>query len=146
MEAKKIHQLVGSKPPEIEPVRRSSMPTLKRTLVLRIFKRFELIWGALWLNRYGDDNDFELLQLEWGTALNGIDNDKIARAIEFCREEYDFPPSIKQFKSAALDRPETMQEYVVRREAEQKLLANPATEETRKQALKDIKNIFGGRL
>lgn len=67
-------------------------------VITRLFKRFENIWGQPWLNRYGSETDFQLLFREWADALQDMSLDEIKKSLEFCRDNCEYPPSIKVFK------------------------------------------------
>ena len=140
----KLGKLINTKPQETAQVTPSELPILETPLVMRLFKRFEMIWGQVWLNRYGDDDNFALLTNEWSVALGALSHQQIADAIEYCRDEYDWPPSISQFKSAAKPKAPAMAAYHasnnVKPDHSLKKLTSASGDKARKSAFEEMRS------
>lgn len=75
--------------------------------ILRLFARFQVIYGHKWVSQLPPD-DLAMLRLalaEWGAGLRGLSAAQLEHAVARARRECDWPPSIAEFVRLALDVP-----------------------------------------
>lgn len=78
------------------------MPSrLPRHWQVALFKRFEAIYGNLFVDRFKTQEDYEAAMQEWAEALVVLSGEQIKRGIEKCRVVKTFPPSIAEFMTLA---------------------------------------------
>jgi len=59
--------------------------------------RFQTIWLTKWTSQIPDEKYYQVALHQWGTALHGIDGESIAKALEYCKMNLEWPPSIAEF-------------------------------------------------
>lgn len=62
-----------------------------------LFFRFALIYKGLWTQHMKSDAEILATQIEWYFPLQAFNGGIVSKAIEYCKMNYDEPPSIKQF-------------------------------------------------
>lgn len=106
------------------------------------------IYGHKWVSSYGEADDGS-----WGKGLAGITPEQIGVGLDqILKDGESWPPSLPEFRMMCEGRKEngfglsyTPECYRVKNETDQKKLANPATEVTRKAALTELKQILGSK-
>ncbi len=122
---------------------------LPRSWVSALFAKFSVIWPAKWADIVGT-LDRELLMSEWGEGLAGMTAEQIKAALEHCRADMEWPPSIAEFKKAGRQdsAPYYGQQGILPDEEKAlQLLAGETWQETRergKQKLADLKAALRG--
>ena len=117
---------------------RNERPTLRETVVDRIFIRMHSIYGSLWANRFTSDDVLHAAKAEWGISLVNFSLEEIGNAIEKCKTSYRFAPTLPEFiELCKANRPRCSQF---------KLPAAPvASRETVEAGLNELKSITGGK-
>ena len=64
-----------------------------------LFIRFQGIWANKWASQFPNEKLLKIAKHEWGTALYGFGADHIKVAIESCKKNSEWPPSIAEFVS-----------------------------------------------
>lgn len=60
------------------------------------------IYTHKWSSQFNNEFEIGLCQKEWQTALDGVENNQLAHAFEVCRNTFEWPPSIAEFKRIAM--------------------------------------------
>ena len=67
-----------------------------------IFAKLNKIYLSRWSDQFSTTAEQNSYMEEWGIGLAGLSGDQIALALEKCRAESDWPPSIAKFRKFAL--------------------------------------------
>jgi hypothetical protein len=65
-----------------------------------LYLRFCAIYGDKFVKAYHDDDFKSVWATEWSTGLVGIDTVFIKDALDYCKKNLSWPPSIAEFRSA----------------------------------------------
>lgn len=66
-------------------------------LTEQLFRRFNAIWGNKWMAQVADKLAYQEYLLEWSQAIQGWTMDVMAKALDHCKLNLEWPPSIAQF-------------------------------------------------
>lgn len=86
----------------------SSIDHDTKVVINMIFARFHHIYTHRFESAYGDEATLNLAKREWAMSLNGFSVQAIEMAIERCKEEFAWPPTIAEFLKLLRPRPETL--------------------------------------
>jgi hypothetical protein len=65
--------------------------------------RFGSIWGAKWQSHVEACGGLAVVAAEWQQGIEGMSGEQIKHALNRCRRENAWPPSIAEFRAAADD-------------------------------------------
>lgn len=68
-----------------------------RKLVDRTFLKFGVFYGQLWRSQLKNDDYLTFMKNEWVQALKHIEGEIIEHAINYCRDNKEFPPTLPSF-------------------------------------------------
>ena len=68
-----------------------------------LMTKFGAIYGAKWHDNVIACGGLDSVTAEWQHGLSGLSGEQIKRAIEHCRINHAWPPSIAEFRAAATD-------------------------------------------
>lgn len=68
----------------------------------QLFVRFNNIWGRRWIEHLPDGISDEMVIREWSEGLAGIEGQEIKAALDHCRLNLEWPPSIAEFRKICL--------------------------------------------
>lgn len=71
--------------------------TLQTKLILRLFQRFNSIYGKHWADMWKDANMEEIIA-DWAEYLEGVNPYTMKDAIDYCASHLKFPPTLSEFK------------------------------------------------
>lgn len=91
----------------VDNMRKPSATHSTRSLPLKwvaaLFGRLEAIYLQKWADQFRTQEMLKASMEEWGKGLSDLQDAQIGRAIEVCRNEHKWPPSIAEFRQAALN-------------------------------------------
>lgn len=61
-----------------------------------LFSRFEAMYGQQFVDKW-KNMDIAMVKQEWANALHGMNGETIKLALQACRENNIFPPSLPEF-------------------------------------------------
>lgn len=71
-----------------------------------LFARLRAIYLDKWDRCFNSDQELSAAKFEWSEGLAGMNGDAVKRAIEHCRQNIKWPPSIAEFIDASkIERP-----------------------------------------
>lgn len=75
----------------------STLSSIEKTRVDRLFSRLGVIYGHLWQSQYKQAGFLTLAKTEWAITLRGVDNNSVRLAIEECQKRIEMPPTLPLF-------------------------------------------------
>ena len=60
------------------------------------------IFLSKWTSQFHTVNDINIARVEWSEGLAGMSGEQIKKALEKCRAEFKWPPSIAEFRLAGM--------------------------------------------
>lgn len=81
--------------------------------ISQIFLEMKAIWGAKWMSHITDPKVYAFALKHWSEALQEFTDSDISRTLKTCRNIYEFPPTISQFKIIALGIPDKSEAYIL---------------------------------
>lgn len=88
-----------SEKPKSEP----PPPTMPQAWVDALMAKLGCIWGAKWQSHVDACGGLAAVAEEWRQGIEGMSGEQIKRALEYCRLNSAWPPSIAEFRAAAGD-------------------------------------------
>ena len=73
--------------------------------ILALFARLRAIYGKRFLDLYPGDT-LDAAMDEWRHGLKNMTGEQVKKGLEYCREQYQWPPSIAEFRNACLGEPD----------------------------------------
>jgi hypothetical protein len=67
-----------------------------------IFKKMQSIYLTKWTSQFHTEYDIRATKQEWAEGLQGMTGEEIKKALKKCREEFNWPPSIAEFRLAGI--------------------------------------------
>lgn len=86
------------------PRSRPGPGVISRKWVDALFARFSRIWPSAWAD-IAASHDADAVAEEWRGGLRGMSGEQIGWAIERCREQCTWPPTIAEFRAACATTP-----------------------------------------
>lgn len=83
---------------------RRGLGVISRKWVDALFARFSRIWPSAWADVAASHN-VDAIAEEWQAGLSGMTGEQIGRAIEQCRQQNIWPPTIAEFRAACAATP-----------------------------------------
>ena len=120
-------------------------PVLPESWARALFAKLRAIYGSRFVDGIGGVSNYELAIREWQQALGDLKPAQIRTAIDYCRDNLQWPPSIAEFRKAAHGGGEwqhTGGAYRITNPA-RLLAANPARPETVQEAMAEIRRALG---
>ena len=77
-------------------------PQLSANWVDALFAKLQAIFLSRWTGQFKTEAQVDMAKQEWAQGLSGLSGDQVGRALSYCREHLDWPPSIAEFRRAAL--------------------------------------------
>lgn len=62
----------------------------------RLFLKFAAFYGHVWRSQFKSESFLDFAKKEWGEALSTFDNETLEKAILYCRENCEMPPTLPQ--------------------------------------------------
>ncbi len=79
-----------------------------KLLINMLFARLQLIYTHRFESAYGDETTITQAKREWGYSLAGCPRERIEYALERCKLELAWPPTIAEFRAYLEPRPEDL--------------------------------------
>jgi hypothetical protein len=82
---------------------------MDRKWVVALFTKLRAIYPKKFMEQYQGNNQLDIEQLmelsmnEWAQGLSGLSGDDVKRALDHCRDNLAWPPSIAEFRQIAKD-------------------------------------------
>lgn len=70
----------------------------KNKLGYMLYLRFTVIWGHKFTASHTNENFTDMWAADWSESLLGIASNDIRKAIEYCRANLEWPPSLAEFR------------------------------------------------
>lgn len=74
------------------------MEKLPREMSKRLYLRFSSLWGEKFTRHCPSDEFIEIWWQDWEQGLSGISGNHIKEALDYCRLNLDWPPSLAEFR------------------------------------------------
>lgn len=81
---------------------RSLPRRLEAKWIAGIFAKLQRIYLTRWSDQFATNELQKLAMDEWSLALAGLNAEQVARALDKCRQELEWPPSPAQFRKLAV--------------------------------------------
>lgn len=69
----------------------------KASIAGMLYLRFSVIWGQKFTANHGDEKIIEIWIAEWHEGLSGISVNQIKDAVDYCKVNLVWPPSLAEF-------------------------------------------------
>lgn len=103
--------LASATPSAISRTLTGKRPTIdhdSKVLINMIFARFHHIYTHRFESAYGDETTLNMAKREWAMTLVGTTTEQIEFALERCKREYAWPPTIAEFLKLLEPNPEDL--------------------------------------
>ena len=147
---KQINQFIKTQGEVIAPLSaeystRTLKPQLPMLWVDSIFKKMHGIYLNKWTSQFHTEQDVDIARGEWAEGLAGMSGDQIKKALDKCRKEFVWAPSIAEFRSAGMGGSSLPEQNRAAYKAFSRLPSPMVDPEVKRAAMSIIKEMIGNK-
>ena len=110
-----------------------------------IFKKMHGIYLNKWTSQFHSESDVDIARGEWAEGLAGMTGDQIKLALDKCRKEFVWAPSIAEFRSAGMGGSSLPEQNRAAYKAFSRLPSPMVDPEVKRAAMSIIKEMIGNK-